>query len=36
MYIKTNKKVLDEAIYNGCRTVAELALFLKNRANNKN
>jgi len=28
-----NKKLLNEAIKSGCRTAAELALFIKNRTN---
>jgi len=31
--VKTSKKVLDEAISSGCKTAAELALYLK-RLNN--
>jgi len=31
MSLKTNKKVLNEAISSGCKTVAELALYLKRR-----
>jgi len=33
MNVKTNKKVLNEAINSGCKTAAELALYLK-RLNN--
>ena len=29
MNAKTNKKILNEAINSGCKTVAELALYLK-------
>jgi hypothetical protein len=29
MNIKTNRKILEEAIEKGCRTVADLANFLK-------
>ena len=32
---KTNKRVLNEAINSGCKTVAELALYLKMRTNIK-
>jgi len=35
MNAKTNKRVLNEAINNGCKTVAELALYLKIRTNMK-
>jgi len=31
MNVKTSKKVLDEAISSGCKTAAELALYLKRR-----
>ena len=33
MNAKTNKKILNEAINSGCKTVAELALYLKKRTN---
>ena len=33
MNIGINKKLLNEAIKEGCRTVAELALFIRKRAN---
>jgi len=33
MNIKTSRKLLDEAINSGCKTAAELALFLKIRTN---
>lgn len=33
MNVKTSKKLLDEAINSGCKTVAELALFLKIHTN---
>jgi hypothetical protein len=33
MSVKTSKKVLDEAINSECKTVAELALYLKMRNN---
>ena len=33
MNTKTNKRVLNEAINSGCKTVAELALYLKMRTN---
>ncbi len=33
MNAKTNKKILNEAIKSGCKTVAELALYLKIRTN---
>ena len=36
MNAKTNKRVLNEAINSGCKTVAELALYLKIRTNMKN
>jgi len=36
MNIKSNKKVLNEAINKGCKTAAQLALFLRNRANIEN
>ena len=29
MNVTTDKKILDEAINSGCKTVAELALYLK-------
>ena len=32
MNLKTNKNLLDDAINSGCKTVAELALYLKIRA----
>ncbi len=35
MNAKTNKRVLNEAINSGCKTVAELALYLKMRTNMK-
>jgi len=35
MSVKTNKIVLTEAINSGCKTVAELALYLKMRTNIK-
>jgi len=31
MELKADKKLLKEAILNGCKTVAELALYLKMR-----
>ncbi len=33
MNVKTNKKLLNEAINSGCKTAAELALYLKRRNN---
>ena len=33
MNVESNKKLLNEAINHGCKTVAELALYLKIRAN---
>jgi len=33
MNVKTNKKVLNEAINSGCKTAAELALYLKRKTN---
>jgi hypothetical protein len=33
MNVKTNRKLLNEAINSGCKTAAELALFLKIRTN---
>jgi len=33
MNVKTSRKLLDEAINSGCKTAAELALFLKIRTN---
>ena len=33
MNVKTSKKLLDEAINSGCKTAAELALYLKMRTN---
>jgi len=33
MNVKTNKKMLNEAINSGCKTAAELALYLKRRNN---
>ena len=33
MDLRTSKKLLDEAINSGCKTVAELARFLKKRTN---
>ena len=33
MNVKTSKKVLNEAISSGCKTAAELALYLKRRNN---
>jgi len=33
MNVKTNKKLLTDAINSGCKTVAELALYLKIRTN---
>jgi len=33
MNVKTNKKLLNEAINSGCRTAAQLALYLKRRNN---
>jgi len=35
MNVTTDKKVLNEAINSGCKTVAELALYLKIRTNMK-
>jgi hypothetical protein len=35
MNVTTDKKILDEAINSGCKTVAELALYLKIRTNMK-
>ncbi len=31
MNVKSNRKVLNEAISSGCKTAAELALYLKRR-----
>jgi len=31
MNVKTNKKILNEAINSGCKTASELALYLKRR-----
>lgn len=33
MNVKSNRKLLNEAINSGCKTVAELALYLKIRTN---
>jgi len=33
MDVKTDKKILNEAINSGCKTAAELALYLKRRNN---
>jgi len=33
MDVKTDKKLLNEAINSGCKTAAELALYLKRRNN---
>jgi hypothetical protein len=33
MNVKTNKKLLNEAINSGCKTAAQLALYLKRRTN---
>ncbi|CAA6817289.1 MAG: Unknown protein [uncultured Sulfurovum sp.] len=33
MDIKTNKKLLNDAINSGCKTVAELALYIKRYGN---
>jgi len=33
MNVKTNRKLLNEAMNAGCKTAAELALFLKMRTN---
>jgi len=33
MNVKTNKKLLNDAINSGCKTAAELALYLKIRTN---
>jgi len=33
MNVKINKKLLNDAINSGCKTVAELALYLKIRTN---
>jgi len=33
MDVKTDKKMLKEAINSGCKTAAELALYLKRRSN---
>ena len=35
MNVTTDKKILDEAINSGCKTVAELALYLKIRTKMK-
>lgn len=29
MKLKSNRELLDKAIYSGCKTVSELALYLK-------
>ncbi len=33
MNVKTNKKILNEAMNSGCKTAAELALYVKRRNN---
>ena len=33
MNVKTNKKLLNEAINSGCQTAAQLALYVKRRNN---
>ena len=33
MNVKTNKNLLNEAISSGCKTAAQLALYLKRRNN---
>jgi hypothetical protein len=33
MNVKTNKNLLNDAINSGCKTAAELALYLKMRTN---
>lgn len=33
MTVKTDKKILDDAINSGCKTAAELALYVKRRNN---
>jgi len=33
MNVKTNKKLLNDAINSGCKTAAELALYIKIHAN---
>jgi len=33
MNLKSNRKLLSEAINSGCKTVSELALYLKSHAN---
>jgi len=34
--VKSNKKILNEAIKSGCKTVAELAFYLKRYQHEKN